>query len=212
MDKMIDAYFYILGLLATVTFSVSGVLAVRSQGVDLFGVLVIGVVTAVGGGTIRDVLLGVPVFWLLDSIYIWCAVAAAALAFALRDVFARAFRLLLYLDALGVALFAALAVQKTLGLGLDGIHAVAMGVITGIGGGIIRDVIAGRPTLIMMRDLYATPILFGIAVQLLLLEWLHVEPLVAVLSGVACIFAFRSLAIHFHWQMPDFLSFQRDSP
>jgi uncharacterized membrane protein YeiH len=202
--------FYLLGLLATATFSITGVLAVRDRHIDLFGVLVVGLVTAIGGGTIRDLVLNVPVFWLQDSSYIWCALVTALLAFALRDQFARGYRLILYLDALGVALFAALAINKTLALGLDNIHAAIMGVITGIGGGIIRDLLTGRPTMIMMRDLYATPILFGIAIQLSLLSWTSIDAEFVTLIGVVTIVVARSAAVYFHWQMPRFLSINHD--
>lgn len=202
-----ETFFYGLGLLATITFSATGVLAVRAHRIDIFGVLVVGMVTAIGGGTIRDIVLNVPVFWLEEPSYLWSALLAALATFALRDLFARGYRLLLYLDALGVALFAALAINKTLDLGLDGVHAAMMGVVTGIGGGILRDLLTGRPTLIMMKDLYATPILFGIIVQLSLLSWTSVNPIVATLAGVVIIFGSRSAAIYFHWHMPDILAF-----
>ena len=201
---------HLLALLATATFSASGVLAVRDHRIDLFGVLVVGLVTAIGGGTIRDLILDVPVFWLEDASYLWCALLTALVTFALRDFLAKGFRLLLYLDALGVALFAALAINKTLALGLDNIHAAIMGVVTGIGGGIIRDLLTGRPTMIMMRDLYATPILFGIFVQLALLSWTPIDAQPATLIGVATIFLTRSAAVYFHWQMPHFLSLNHD--
>jgi uncharacterized membrane protein YeiH len=202
-----ETFFYALGLLATITFSATGVLAVRAHRIDIFGVLVVGMVTAIGGGTIRDLVLDVPVFWLEDASYLWCALLAALATFVLRDLFSRGYRLLLYLDALGVALFAALAINKTLALGLDSIHAAVMGVVTGIGGGILRDLLTGRPTLIMMKDLYATPILFGIVVQLSLLSWTSASDFVAAMAGVLIIFSTRSAAIYFHWHMPDILAF-----
>jgi uncharacterized membrane protein YeiH len=197
---------YINALLATVTFSVTGVLAVRATRMDLFGVVIVGVVTAVGGGTIRDIILNVPVFWIEDSSYLLAAVMAAVGTFLLRDLIQRQYQWLLYLDALGVALFASLAVVKTLNLGLDSSHAIVMGVITGIGGGIIRDLLTGRPTLIMSRDLYATPILLGVVVQLLLLSHGVVGDTLATYIGGAIIFLSRSAAIFFHLQIPDMLT------
>jgi uncharacterized membrane protein YeiH len=173
---------------------------------DLFGVVVVGFVTAVGGGTIRDIILDVPVFWILDARYLLAAVAAAVGTFILRDLIHRQYQWLLYLDALGVALFASLAVVKTLSLGLQGSHAAVMGVITGIGGGIIRDLLTGRPTLIMSRDLYATPILFGVTAQLLLLSWTDLGNSAATLVGGSLVFLSRAAAIRFHLQMPDRLT------
>ncbi len=197
---------YFNALLATVTFSVTGVLAVRATRMDIFGVVIVGVVTAVGGGTIRDIILNVPVFWIDDSSYLLAAVLAAGGTFMLRDLIRRQYQWLLYLDALGVALFASLAVIKTLALGLESSHAIVMGVITGIGGGILRDLLTGRPTLIMSRDLYATPILLGVVVQLMLLSYSTLGETVATYAGGAVIFLSRTAAIFFHLQMPDMLT------
>ncbi len=202
-----ENFSYLVALLATVTFSVTGVLAASGSKIDLFGVIVVGFVTAVGGGTLRDIVLDVPVFWIADARYLLAAVAAALLTFLLRDLVGRRLLLLLYLDALGVALFAVSAVNKTLALGLTHSHAVVMGVITGIGGGIIRDLLTGRPTLIMSRDLYATPILLGVSVQLVLLAGGWVSTSMAALIGGAVILAVRAAAIRFHLQMPGMLVF-----
>lgn len=198
---------YLVALLATVTFSITGVLAASQARIDLFGVIVVGFVTAVGGGTLRDVILDVPVFWIADASYLLAAVLAAALTFLLRDLINRRYLLLLYLDAFGVALFAASAVNKTLSLGLTNSHAVVMGVITGIGGGIVRDLLTGRPTLVMSRDLYATPILLGVSVQLVLLAGDWMGPAMASLIGGLIIFLGRAAAIRYHLQMPGFLVF-----
>lgn len=192
--------------MATVTFSISGVLAARGARIDLFGIIVIGVVTAVGGGTVRDIILAVPIFWIVDSSFLVAAVAAALVAFFVLDRIHRRYTLLLYLDALGVALFASGAIVKTLGLGLDSATAAAMGVITGIGGGLLRDLLTGRPTLILSRDLYATPILIGVSVQILLMQALQVEAAFATLAGGGLIFGLRAAAIRFHLQMPDVLT------
>lgn len=196
---------YQAALLATVTFSMTGVLAARSTRMDLFGVVVVGVVTAVGGGTVRDIILDVPVFWIADASYLLAAIAAAVGGFVLQDLISKRYQWLLYLDALGVALFATLAVVKTLSLGLDYAHAAVMGVITGIGGGIIRDLLTARPTLIMSRDLYATPILLGVGAQMLLLANTDLGSTSATLAGGFIAFTGRAAAIRFHLQMPDFL-------
>jgi uncharacterized membrane protein YeiH len=198
---------YAVALIATVTFSITGVLAASQSRIDLFGVVVVGFVTAVGGGTLRDIILDVPVFWVADSTHLLAAVAAAAVTFLLRDLINRRYLLLLYLDAFGVALFASSAVIKTLSLGLTNSHAVVMGVITGIGGGIIRDLLTGRPTLVLSRDLYATPILLGVSVQLTLLTANWADAAMASLVGGTIIFLGRSAAIRFHLQMPGFLVF-----
>ncbi len=202
-----EHFSYLVALFATVTFSITGVLAASGARIDLFGVVVVGFVTAVGGGTLRDIVLDVPVFWIADASYLVAAVAAALLTFLLRDLVTRRALLLLYLDALGVALFAVSAVNKTLALELTASHAVVMGVVTGIGGGIIRDLLTGRPTLVMSRDLYATPILVGVSVQLALLASGWVGAPAAALIGGMVILVLRAAAIRFHLQMPRFLVF-----
>ncbi len=203
---------YILAIAATLAFSVTGVLAARIQQLDIIGVTVVGVVTAVGGGTIRDIILDVPVFWIADGRYLLAATLAALVTFAFNDLIHRGYRWFLYMDALGVALFAALAVMKTLALGLGSAHAVVMGVITGIGGGIIRDVLLDRPTLIVSRELYATPIVLGVGLQLALLQTGLLDAQQAVITGVAAVFSFRAAAIYFQWQMPDILTLSNRPP
>ena len=123
------------------------------------GALILGVVTALGGGTVRDALIHAPIFWFGDLTYVWAAIVGALAAFWIGSVFRSTFRALLYLDGLGAALFAVAAAHKVLLLHFPGAVAVMMGVLTGIGGGLLRDVLAGRPTLLMSREIYATPIL-----------------------------------------------------
>ena len=203
-------YFELLG---TVVFAITGVLAVTRRGLDVFGALVLGVVTALGGGTLRDMLLDVPVFWLGNLNYAWAAMLGAFVAFWIGHEYPGTHRLLLYLDALGAALFAVIASDKVLGLDAAGPVAVMMGVLTGIGGGLIRDVLAGRPTLLVSRDIYATPILGG-CIVFVLLRAFDIAFATAGISAGTLIFAARALAIYFHLQMPAWLT-QRgvsDSP
>ena len=202
-----DEFSYLLAVVATVTFSVTGVLATSGTLGEASLKFVVGIVTAVGGGTVRDIILDVPVFWIEDGSYLVAAVVAAVMTFILRDRIHSRYQWLLYLDALGVALFASSGVVKTLALDLNSAHAMVMGVITGIGGGLIRDLLTARPTLVMSRDLYATPILLGISVQLILMSVDGVGVQLATLAGGAVIFLGRCAAIRFHLRMPDFLVF-----
>jgi uncharacterized membrane protein YeiH len=199
-------YFEIVG---TAVFAITGVLAVTRKGLDVFGALVLGIVTALGGGTVRDLIIGVPPFWINDFNYVWAAAAGALAAFSIGSLFRNTFRGLLYLDAVGAALFAVTAADKVLSLHLSAPVAVTMGVLTGIGGGLIRDVLAGRPTLLMSRDIYATPILLGCIAFVSLHD---VAPLVpyAALIGIAIIFGVRAFAIYRHLEMPAWLT-HRDS-
>ncbi|RIK19379.1 MAG: trimeric intracellular cation channel family protein [Anaerolineae bacterium] len=194
-----------ISFVAIAVFAITGVLAGLRKEADIFSLLVFGLVTALGGGTIRDLLLGVPVFWVSELTYVWVAVGAAVLTFFLYRLFSQFYRLLLYLDAIGVALFTIQAIDKVIGLGYDPLIAVIMGVITGIGGGLVRDVLTDRPTLLMTKDLYATPILVGSIIYLL---FLYFVPGFAFswLVAMALIFTTRAAAIYWDLKMPGWLT------
>jgi uncharacterized membrane protein YeiH len=188
-------------LLGAAVFAMTGVLVVTRRGLDVFGALVLGIVTALGGGTLRDLIVRSPVVWLADFNYMWAALAGALIAFVFGHRLSVASGALLYLDGLGAALFAISAANKVLLLGFSGPVAVVMGILTGIGGGLLRDVLAGRPTLLMSREIYATPILLGCAVFVVL----HGVPRADAI-GFAVIFGLRALAIRRHLEMPAWLT------
>jgi uncharacterized membrane protein YeiH len=194
-----------VNLVAIGVFAITGVLAGLRKGADVFSLLIFGLVTALGGGTIRDIILNIPVFWIDDLNYIWVAAGAALLAFSVYRLFSRAYRLLLYLDAIGVALFTIEAINKVLDLGHPPLIAIIMGIITGIGGGLVRDVLTNRPNLLMTKDLYATPILLG---SIMYLALLIVAPKFTQswLVAMIFIFAFRSAAIYWNLTMPGWLT------
>ena len=201
---------YDLQMLGTAVFAVTGVLAVNRRGLDVFGGVVLGTVTSLGGGTIRDLIIGAPVFWLLDTNYVLVAIVAALVAFFASRRIRSTYTLLLYLDALGAALFGIQATEKVLGLQDGWVIAVAMGVLTSIGGGLIRDVLAGRPTLLMSREIYATPILFG-CVLYTVLRNTALDRATTLIVSVAVIFCIRAAAIRWHVEMPGWLT-SRDDP
>ena len=189
---------YFLAQVGMVVFAVSGVLSAARQRLDIFSIVVVGLLTAVGGGTLRDVILNVPVFWLLDLTTFWVALGASFATFVgIRFILKLPLRLLSYLDAMGVALFAVQAIDKTLLFGYPAPVAVVMGLITSIAGGIVRDVVTNRPTLLLSRELYATPILLGGVLYVVLLR-LMPSPLS---RGIAMglIFGLRAIAIR--WQI-----------
>jgi uncharacterized membrane protein YeiH len=205
------AIVYYFEMLGTAVFAITGVLVVTRRGLDVFGAAVLGVVTALGGGTARDVMIRAPIFWIQDVNYVWAAVAGALAAFWTSALFRSTQGALLYLDGLGAALFAVSAANKVLLLQLSPPTAVIMGVLTGIGGGLLRDVLAGRPTLLMSREIYATPILLGctvfVALQTLAPSFGH-----AGIVGAAVIFVVRALAIRWHLEMPSWLTARPHPP
>ncbi len=196
---------YAIGMVATAVFAITGVLAVSEKGIDVFGAMVLAIVTATGGGTIRDLILDVDVFYANDPTYIWVATFSALAAFWLPSLFTRTQQLLLYLDGFGCALFAIQSANKVVALkfGLP-IMPVILAVVTGIGGGLLRDVLAGRTNLLMTRQLYATPILLGTIFYMVFLKFFP-ETRYLELVSIGIIFLLRSAAIRWDLEMPDFL-------
>lgn len=204
----------VIAMAATVAFAVTAVLTIRSaNGVDLLGATVLGLITAIGGGTVRDVILDVPVFWSQDLSYIWVATGASVAGFYGRRLFATRYlySLMLYLDGFGAALFGIQAAGKVwdLGFGLPAAP-VILGVVTAIGGGLIRDTLAGRTTLLMRPELYATPVLLGCIAFVLVLEYLPDRRFSASLVCIGATFALRAAAIHWNLSMPAFARIVRE--
>lgn len=189
-------------------FAVTGVLAAARQNMDVMSFVIVGVVTAVGGGTLRDLMLDEPLFWLEDSSYLYVAALAAMATFFFEQRFRSTLRAFLYLDAIATALFTVLAIDKTLRLGFAPGIAVVMGVITGIGGGIIRDVLTGQPTILMRRELYMTPILLGGALYVGLRHTTPLDPDGVAWLAMLTIVTIRLGAIRFGWAFPDWLTYR----
>lgn len=199
---------YFLSLLAVPVFSVTGVLAANNEERDIFGLVVVAVITALGGGTLRDITLNVTPFWFSDFNHVFIAVLAAVVAFAVFQYLQGSYRLLLYLDAFGVALYGVQAIDKTLAMGLGAPVAVIMGLLTGIAGGIIRDVLCGRPNLLASKELYATPIMLGCIVYVLLLKYFSCTYACRIIA-ICSIFTFRALSIRFDLMLPKWLVLQK---
>jgi uncharacterized membrane protein YeiH len=198
----------ILFLIGAGIFAVTGVLAAARQNMDIMTFVIIGVVTAIGGGTLRDLMLGVKPFWLEDPAYLYVTSSAAVATFFFERVFRATYNALLYLDALATAVFTVIATERTLQLGFEPGIAVLMGVITGIGGGILRDLLTGQPTILMRRELYMTPILIGGALYVVIRHNAALPPLQAALLAMAVITAVRLGAIRWHWGFPDWLTYR----
>ncbi len=196
--------FWDYGLIAIVAFAITGVLAAAPRTQSVLSLIALAVISAVGGGTIRDLVLGVPVFWLSQFQYIWFAVGGALIGFVLIELFKRWKNLLLYADAVGVAVLAVEAANKSLGLGIHPGVAVMMGLLTSIGGGVLRDVLVDRPTLLVGRDLYVTPIVVGL-VGYVAMRHFGVDLRVSEVATLLFIFGVRAAAIHWSLAIPDWL-------
>lgn len=195
---------YLLDLFGTAVFAVTGALVAGRKQMDLFGVVVLALVTAIGGGTLRDLVLGAdPVFWIGDSLYITVATAASILTFALARIRRRPRGLLRTADAFGLAVFTIIGAQKALSLGVGPGVAVMMGIMTGVVGGMIRDVLSGEIPLILRREIYATASLCGAAVYVLLHPFLPDHP-AAILVAMIVTLGLRLSAIRWNLALPVF--------
>ena len=195
-------------LFAAAVFAVTGVLAAARQNMDVLTFVVIGVVTAVGGGTLRDITLDRPVFWLHDPPFLYVATGAAIATFFFEQKFRATYNALLYLDAVGTAVFTVLATERTIDAGFPAGVALVMGVITGIGGGLIRDLLTSQPTILTRRELYMTPILLGIGVYVIGLQIPTLDREWLARIAIAVIAAVRMGAIRWGWAFPDWLTYK----
>ncbi|HEU5087499.1 MAG TPA: trimeric intracellular cation channel family protein [Roseiflexaceae bacterium] len=195
---------YYLDLAGVAVFAASGVLAARDRDLDLLGVLVVAAMTAVGGGTLRDLLLNRhPIFWVTDTWYLIVIALAAALTVVYVRVWPPPRRSLLVADALGLGLFALSGAQLAEAAGCPALIVVLMGTMTGVTGGILRDVITARVPLILQRDIYATAAIAGIVLYLALQAG-GVLRGPAFVAGVIAVVLLRLVAIRWKLHLPVF--------
>ena len=194
---------YILELLGVAVFAVSGVLAAGRKGLDVLGIVVIAVVTAIGGGTLRDILLDRhPIFWIADPTYLWVVLSTTAVTLGYVRLWTASRRALLVADALGLAFFTIGGVQITQQAGHSAPIALLMGTITGVAGGLIRDVLTAEiPLILRPGRLYATAAIAGAAVYVLLVTS-GVPRDAAAPAGMVIIVGMRLLAILWKLELP----------
>lgn len=196
---------YILEHLAVIFFAATGVWAARGKSVDLFGVIVLGLVTSMGGGTIRDLLLDVPIYWITDSRFLISSITAASLSFFVSRFYRPPQRLVQIPDAFGLAFVTMLGTSKTHMLGHAGAVCVVLGVTSGVAGGMLRDVLSGEIPLVFRPHifLYATAAATGSVIYLLVdAAWPHRPG--SMLIGVAAILILRLAAIRWQIVLPVF--------
>lgn len=197
-----QAIIYLLDLLGTVAFAASGALAGVRRGMDLLGVIVLGIVTATGGGVIRDVLLNdTPPFCFKNELYLYLAVAASVIVFLSPRSFERMNRAMLILDALGLGTFLVIGTSKALQYELGLMGAIIMGVMTATCGGLVRDILSNEIPLILQREIYASACVVGGA----LFYFLHHTELphsVNLTVSAIAVIAIRCAAILKGWQLP----------
>lgn len=195
---------FIIEILGTIAFAMSGSFAAMQKRFDPFGVLIIAFVTSVGGGTVRDILLDVPVFWMHD-IFICVVVFISCMFAMLVKSFERKFRVTLFLfDSFGLGLFTIVGVQKGLSADLHPIICLTLGTITGCFGGVIRDILLNRIPLIFRKEIYATACLIGGLFFLIAVKYLNFSYTFVQIFTILSIVIIRTLAVRFQWEIPKF--------
>lgn len=196
------SFLYLIDIVGTFAFAVSGAFAAMEKKLDPFGVLILSFVTAIGGGTVRDILLGdLPVAWLANSISIWVILIAAAGTLFFGTYLKQLTTTLFLFDALGLGLFTMVGLQKGLAHGFSPGICIALGTITACFGGVIRDVLLNNVPLIFRKEIYASACIAGGAVYFLL-PALHIEENTSRFICIVLIFLLRLLAVRFKWSLP----------
>ena len=194
---------YWFDIFASVVFAVSGSLVAARKRLDVMGFMWLAVVTGVGGGTIRDVILNVPVFWVLDPRYVFvCLVTAIVMHFVAPLVESR-YTTLLWFDAFGLALVTVAGTVKALDVGTPALVAVTMGAVTGCVGGIIRDTLGQVPSVLLRHEIYVTASVLGASTYAALSAVGARRP-AAMIAAFFATFIIRSFAIAFGWSLPVF--------
>lgn len=194
---------YWLDLAGVAVFALSGVIVACRSRMDPFGMLVLAAVTGIGGGTLRDLVLGVrPVFWVTDTTFLWVVLATVALASVGFRYMHRLTRTVLpVVDAVGLALFTAIGAHKALLLGAPGSVAVVMGLFTGVAGGVIRDVLADRVPMVLRAEIYATASILG-GITFVTLHALGTPFPTTITVTVAITLGLRLAAIRWNLRLP----------
>jgi len=183
-------------------FAATGAIAAANRKHTIVEFIFFATITGIGGGTLRDLLLGVPVFWMHENSYL-AVCAGVAVATWLLGTRVWHFRTLLWLDAIGLAAFSVIGSAKALGLGVPPLVAIVMGVMTGTFGGIIRDVLANQPSILLGREIYVSAAILGASV-FVGLTLLGIGTFAAGMIGALAGFALRAAALSFGWTLPGY--------
>lgn len=198
--------FYTIGILGTAAFSISGVLVAMKMRMDLFGILIIAFVTSVGGGTLRDLLIGVrPVFWMTDILYAYVILVSSVIAIIFRSKLNYLRTSLFLFDTIGIGLYTVIGIEKGLSAGLHPIICIALGTMTACFGGVIRDILCNEIPIIFRKEIYATACILGGIAYFLLIKLPIIENWVFMISAVVVIL-FRLLAVIFKISLPNIYS------
>jgi uncharacterized membrane protein YeiH len=196
-------FYSVIDILGTISFAISGVLVAMEKKLDLFGVFIIAFVTAVGGGTLRDMLIGnTPVGWMQDPIYVFVILGTVVFSIFFRDKL-RHFRKSLFLfDTIGIGLYTMVGIEKGLDAGLLPIMCIALGTMTASFGGVIRDILCNEIPVIFRREIYATACILG-GISYFLIRKLPIDDTFAYSAAIVVVIGMRLLAVIFKIALPN---------
>ena len=197
----IPTFFLVLEFVGTFAFALSGVRLASAKQFDIFGAWIVGMATAIGGGTFRDLMLNLNPFWMQNSIYfIWCALAVVFVMFFHRHLVKRENTWFIF-DTIGLALFNVVGIEKTLQMGFPMWVAITMGSVTGAAGGVIRDVLINEVPLIFRKEIYALACVAG-GIVYMLCNMAGMSPEVNALLSIFTVMVMRILAVKYKWHLP----------
>ena len=191
----------IIDILGTIAFAISGVLTALNKRLDPFGILIIAFVAAVGGGTLRDILIEAPIAWMSNLTYVYVIFATTIFAVVFRKRLNYIRRSLFLFDTIGIALYTVVGVEKGIAAGFSPIICIALGTITASFGGVMRDILCNEIPIIFRKEIYATACIIGGSAYFILLETNLSTDFVVVISG-AIVMTIRLLAVYFNLSLP----------
>ncbi|MFV5691262.1 trimeric intracellular cation channel family protein [Flavobacterium sp. LT1R49] len=194
--------FHILDIIGTMAFAMSGALTAMNKKLDPFGVFIIAFVTAVGGGTLRDIMIGrTPVGWMLDLEYVYVIIMGFVLAIIFRKKFDRLRTSLFLFDTIGLGVFTLIGLEKGINIGLHPVICIALGTMTACFGGVIRDILCTEIPVIFRKEIYATICILG-GIVFFLLRKLNLDNDVLYLTTSLVIISVRLMAVKYKWYLP----------
>ncbi|ALM06677.1 membrane protein [Sediminicola sp. YIK13] len=195
-------FYFIIDILGTIAFAISGVLVAIDKKLDLFGVFIIAFVTSVGGGTLRDLLIGNnPVLWLRDPVYLYTIFGTVVFAIVFRARLKYIRKSLFLFDTIGIGLYTMVGIERGISVGLSSIMCIGLGTITACFGGVIRDILCNEIPVIFRREIYATACIFG-GVGYFLLRRLPFDDAYAYMAGIIIVIGIRLIAVRFKIALP----------
>lgn len=204
VDFTHEDFTFLVEVLGLVSFSMSASFAAMQKRLDPFGVIIIAFVTSVGGGTVRDLLLDIPVFWMNNKFMLYLIFGVSIFTMIFKSI-EKNFQVALFIfDSLGLGLFTIVGIQKGMVLDYSSLTCVVLGTITSCVGGILRDILLNRIPLVLRKEIYATACIVGGLSYIGLKRYSEFSEQAIQIISIFLIVAIRTLAVRFHWQIPKF--------